>query len=124
MARITTTLVVVLVLANASVTVMETSGLTDDLGVTMAPGISDKADKIVNQMQDGFSPDSGVVSSLVSLIGSLISLFLLLIEATYAIPTMFINLGFPSAIVTAFFGPIYILATLELAYVALGRRSV
>lgn len=124
MARITTTLVVLLVLANGSVTVMETSGLTDDLGVTMAPGISDKADKIVNQMQDGFSPDSGVIQSLVSLIGSLISLFLLLIEATYAIPTMFINLGFPSSIVTVFFAPIYIFATLELAYVALGRRSV
>lgn len=123
MARITTTLVVFLILSNGAVTVMEASGLSDDLGVQLAPGISERVDTITTEMRGGFQPGTGIVDSLLSLAISVGNLFLLLVESTYAIPTAMTNLGFPIWAVTAAFAPIYLLATLEMALVILGRRS-
>jgi hypothetical protein len=124
MARITTTLVAVLILSNSAITVMSATGLDDDIGVELAPGVSDRADSIVSEMKSGFQPGTSIVRSIVSLAISVGNLFLLLVEGTYALPSMLINLGFPDKVVLAFFAPAYMISTLEMALLVLGRRSV
>lgn len=124
MTRITSTILVVLILLNGTVTVMEASGLGDDLGVELAPGIDDSMDDVVTQMQEGFSPDASVAESLVSVLFAAGSLFQIVIEGLYAAPAMMLNLGFPSWIVVPFFAPAYLLSTLELVFLLSGRDMV
>jgi hypothetical protein len=122
MARITTSIMIFLILANASVTVMAGSGLTEDLGVTVAPGISDTADNVVSEMQNGFAPSTSVIESFISLAISGGQLFKLIVQSTYAVPVMFLNLGFPSWTI-AFFAPAYLIGTVELVLLVLGRSG-
>lgn len=124
MSRIMTTVLIALVLMNGAVTVMEGSGLAEDVGVTLAPGISERADSIVETMKGGFQPGTSVVASLLSIAISVGNLFLLVLQSAYAFPTALLNLGFPTWFVVPVFAPFYILGTLELALVVLGRRSV
>lgn len=123
MARITTTIVVLLLLANGTVTVMSGSGLTEDLGVELAPGISDSMDDLVSSMKEGFDPDVNVVESFVSIAIAASKTFKIIISGLFAAPTMFMNLGFPDWIVVPLFAPAYLLSTLELAFLAAGRRK-
>lgn len=123
MARITTSIMIFLLLANASVTVMAGSGLDEDLGVTVAPGISATADNVVSEMQKGFSPSTSVIESFISLAISGGQLFKLVVESTYAAPAMFLNLGFPTWFVVPLFAPAYLIGTLELVLLVLGRTG-
>jgi len=124
MTRITSTVMIFLILMNGGVTVMEASGLSEDLGVTLAPGISDAMNNVVENMRDGFSPDIGVIESLISMLTAGLNLFRVVIEGTYAAPQMFLNLGFPDWIVSTFFAPMYVISTLELMFIATGRDMV
>lgn len=124
MTRITTTILILLVLANGSATIMSTSGLSEDLGVELNPGIDEEMDKVVDEMKKGFSPSTTIVESLLSMLVAFGRLFLVLIEGMFAAPTMLINLGFPDYIVTVFFAPAYIVSTLELGSMMIGRRTV
>lgn len=121
MARITTTIVVLLLLANGTVTVMSGSGLNDDLGVELAPGISDSMDDLVDEMKNGFNPEVNVVESFVSLALAATKVFEVVVSSLFAAPTMFLNLGFPDWIVVPLFAPAYLLSTLELVFLATGR---
>lgn len=127
MARITTTLVILLILGNSAATIMAVSGLNDDLGVQLAPGISERADTIVTEMQGGFQPGTTVVESLLSLAISVGNLFLILVEGVFALPTMLINLGGGGEVVTvtvtALAAPAYVIATIEMALLVLGRTG-
>jgi len=121
MTRITSTVVIFLVLINGSVTIMAASGMSEDLGVDLAPGISDAADNVVENMKRGFSPDISVIESLISMITAGLNVFRVIVEGLYAGPTMFLNLGFPAWAVTAFYAPLYIISTLEMVFMATGR---
>jgi hypothetical protein len=124
MARITTTILVLMLLMNGTVTIMSSSGLSEDIGVELAPGISDKMETVVEEMKKGFSPNANVVESFVSLAIAGVSLFQVVVEGTYAAPSAFMNLGFPAWFVIPISAPLYLLATLEVLYIALGRQSV
>lgn len=124
MTRVTTSILVFLVLANGAATVMSTSGLSDDLGVQLNPGIDNEMDSVVEEMKNGFNPSTTVVESLLSMLVAFGRLFLVVIQGMYAAPTMLINLGFPDYLVTVFFAPAYVLSTLELGSIVIGRRTV
>lgn len=124
MTRITTTILIFMILMNGTVTIMEGSGLADDLGVDLAPGISDRMDSVVNEMKGGFQPDTSVIESLVSVLVAAGSLFLVVIQGLYAAPAMFLNLGFPEWIVIPFFAPAYLVSTMELVFLLTGRDTI
>lgn len=124
MTRITSTVLIIIVLLNGSVSIMQASGLSDDLGVTLAPGIEENMDEVIQNAKDGFSASEGLGDTLFSLFSAAMSTFNLLIEGVFAAPAMMINIGFPSWIVVPIFAPMYIVSTLELIYVASGRQTV
>lgn len=124
MTRITSTILIMLLLFNASVTIMEGSGMSDDLGVDLAPGIGETLDSIVADLKGGFSPDAGPGETLFSLFAAGLGVVELVIKGTYAAPSMFLNLGFPAWFVGPVFIPCYVIGTLELVYVGTGRDMV
>lgn len=124
MTRITTTVFIFLLLMNGSVSVMAASGLQEDIGVNLAPGISESMDNAVSQLQDGFSPSAGVADTLFTLFIAATQVLNIVINAITATPQMFINLGFPGWIVFPLFVPMYAISTFELIYVATGRDLV
>lgn len=124
MTRISSTVLVFMILLNGATTVMEASGLSEDMGITLAPGVSDAMDGVVTEMKQGFSPDIGVVESLISMLTAGLNLFWVVIEGLYAAPDMLMNIGFPEWAVVSFFAPMYVIATLELLLIATGRDMV
>jgi len=121
MTRVTTTILIVLVLMNGTVGIMAGSGLSDDLGVELAPGVSDSMDAAVDNAKAGFSADASVIESTITLILSGVRLFQTLVKGVFAAPQLFINLGFPAYIVLPIAAPLYIIAALEFIYMATGR---
>jgi len=121
MTRVTTTILIVLVLMNGSVGIMASSGLSEDLGVELAPGVSGSMNDAVSTAQSGFSADAGVIQSTITLILSGVRLFQALISSVFAGPQMFMNLGFPAWVVLPIAAPLYIIAALEFIFLATGR---
>jgi hypothetical protein len=121
MTRVTTTILIVLVLMNGTVGIMASSGLNEDLGVSLAPGVSDSMDEAVSTAQSGFSADASIIESTITLILSGVRLFQALIASVFAGPQMFMNLGFPAWIVLPITAPLYIIAALEFIFLATGR---
>jgi len=124
MTRITTTVFVFLLLMNGAVTTMSASGMSEDLGVELAPGISDSMDNAIDQLRNGFSPSAGIGETLSTLFIAGLQIPGIIIDAITATPTMFLNLGFPDWIVVPLFVPMYAISTLELVFVATGRDLV
>lgn len=124
MTRITTTVFIFLILMNGSVSVMAASGLQDDLGVSLAPGISEAMDNAVSELKNGFAPSAGVADTLFTLFIAAVQVLNVVINAITAAPVMFVNLGFPGWIVYPITVPIYVISTFELIYVATGRDLV
>jgi len=124
MTRITTTVFVFLLLMNGAVTTMSASGMSEDLGVELAPGISDSMDNAIDQLRDGFSPSAGIGETLFTLFIAGLQIMGIVVDAITATPTMFLNLGFPDWIVIPLFVPFYAISTFELVYMATGRDMV
>lgn len=124
MTRITSTVLVFMILFNGGVTIMEGSGLSDDLGVTLAPGVDNAMDKVVENAKAGFSPNTGLGDTLFSLFATAMSTFELLIAGVFSMPSMFLNLGFPAWFVLPIFAPMYVISTLELIYAATQRNLI
>ncbi len=124
MSRITSTLLIFLILTNGAVTVMEGSGLSDDLGVELAPGVDKAVDDVVKNAEDGFTASEGLGDTLFSLFAAAMGTFKILIEGVFSMPQMFLNLGFPGWIVWPLFAPVYVISTLEFIYAATGRVLV
>jgi len=128
MTRITTTVLIMMVLLNGSATIMEASGLNDDLGVEIRTGVDEKMGEIVNETNGAFDPNINVVESFISLSVAAINVFGLIIEGVFAAPTLMINiLGGSSLVetaVTVFMAPLYIIATLEIIAIAIGNPTV
>lgn len=121
MTRVTTTILIVLVLMNGTVGIMASSGLSDDLGVDLAPGVSSSMDAAVDEAKAGFSADASIIESTISLILSGVRLFQSLVSGVFAGPAMLINLGFPAWAVVPISAPLYIIAALEFIFIATGR---
>lgn len=124
MTRVTSTILVFMILLNGSITVYEGSGLADDTGVSLAPGVNDAMDTVITEMKKGFNPNIGVVESLISLFLAGLNIFRVVVEGLYAAPSMFLNLGFPDWIVIPFMAPLYLISTLEMVFLATGRDLV
>jgi len=124
MTRITTTLLVILLLMNGSASVMAASGMSEDLGVNLAPGISDTMDDTIQQLREGFSPSAGLGDTLFALFIAALGVGGIVVNAITATPTLLLNLGFPAWIVFPLFAPIYAISTFELIYIATGRDLV
>lgn len=128
MTRITSTILVFMLLANGTVTVMAASGLSEDIGVELAPGVSDRMNEVETQMKRGFSPNINIVESFISMALAGLNIFTVLVTGLWALPTMMANLFGGSAlidtIVISLFAPMYMLATLEMVYMATGRDMI
>lgn len=124
MTRITSTVLIILLLLNGSASMMEASGLSDDLGVDISPGVERAMDDAISTAKDGFASNAGPLDTLFALFISGMKLFETLTQAVFAAPTMFMNMGFPSWFVFPVFAPMYIVSTLEIMYVATGRETV
>lgn len=124
MTRISTTIMVFLILLNSSAAMMEASGLYDDLGVKDTPGAAGEINQTVDDAKEGFSPSQGPISTLFGMFVSALKSFEVLIQIVFAGPSMFMNLGFPAWIVTPIFAPMYLIVVLEFIYVAAGRDLI
>lgn len=128
MTRITSTVLVVLILMNGTATVMAASGFSADVGVQIAPGVTDTMDKVIDQMRQGFSPNVNVIESFISMAVAAMRLFQVVIEGVYAAPAAMINLlGGGTVVETtvmALFAPMYLISTLEIVFIATGRDMV
>lgn len=124
MARITTALLLLVVLLNGATGIMAASGLSDDIGIEATTGVGTEIDSIQNDIQDAFSADTSVVESLILLFLELKDVFAVVIQGAFAAPSLFMNLGFPSWIVLPMFAPMYFVSVIELASVVTGRRTI
>lgn len=121
MSRISTNILIILVLINGSIGIADASGLSEDAGVHLDTGVGDTLDKSIEHAKESFSPGSGGGETLYNLFWSAWNFFKTLIVATYSAPSLFINLGFPEWFVIPIFAPLYIIAVLDLIYAAAGR---
>lgn len=124
MTRITSTVLIMMLLLNGTVGIMSASGLSGDLGVDLAPGVNDAMDSVVENARDGFTATEGLGGTLFSLFAAAMGTFNVLIEGVFAAPQMFMNLGFPGWFVIPVFAPMYVVATLELIFIATGRDAI
>lgn len=124
MSRIISSVLVFLILMNGTVTMMTASGLNEDLGVTLAPGIDDSMNELIEQMKDAFDPNAGLGQTLFSLFMSAVSVGEIMLQGLTAAPQAFLSMGFPEWVVFPLFAPMYLLSTLYLVYLATGRQSV
>jgi len=123
MTRITTTILVVMLLTNGGVTAMEGSGLSDDLGVSLAPGIDKTMEETTADLKR-FQTSEGLGDTLFALFASAGNVAEILISGAFAAPSMLLNLGFPAYIVVPMFSPMYVLGSLELVSIFTGRRLI
>lgn len=124
MTRVTTTVLTMMLLLNGSVSIMAASGLSEDLGVNLAPGVTDAMDDVVAEMKKGFSSTGGFGQTLFAMFAAALGIGEVVIQGVFALPQMFLNLGFPNWIVAPFFTPMYLVSTLELIYIGTGRDLV
>lgn len=128
MARITTTVLVVVILLNGVATIMDVSGLSEDLNVNMETGVSHEVEETITDVKDAFNPNIGSVQSLISLALAALGVFEIVISGTLAAPTLVINIlgggTLVETVVTVIFSPMYVISTLELISVSLGTQTV
>lgn len=128
MTRITSTILIMMVLLNGTATVFEVSGLSDDLGIEYSTGVSETMDDVVQEMKKGFNPQVGVIESLISLAVAAITFFEVIVDAVFAAPDLMKNLlgrgEFVNTVVDVLAAPLYIIATLEIVFLAVGRDMV
>lgn len=123
MTRITTTILVIMILVNGGVAAMEASGLSEDLGVTLSPGIDKTLEETTETIRD-FQTSEGLGDTLFALFKSAGNVAKVMVSAVFAAPSMLINIGFPAYLVAFLFGPVYILGTLEMVSIFTGRRMI
>lgn len=128
MTRITSTVLAMMLLLNGAATVMEVSGLSDDIGIEMETGVDREMDKFVNDMKNGFSPNINIVESVISLTLAAVRVFFILVNAVYVAPELMINIlgggGLVETFVYVLMGPMYMISTLELLFMATGSDAV
>lgn len=123
MARITTTIFIFTLLLNSVAGVMAASGFSEDIGVSIAPGVGESMDQATEAL-DGFDPSVSIIESFVSLAVAAGRLFQAVITGAFALPSALINMGIPAWAVTAFAAPLYVISTLEIVAIMVGRETV
>jgi len=128
MTRITSTVLIMLLLLNGTASIMEVSGLNDDLGVSYTTGVSDRLNEVTDQLNATFSPNVNIIESFVSLALAGLTVFRAVIEGVLTAPALFKNLlgrgPVVNTVVDVVFVPMYVVATLELLFMATGRDTV
>jgi len=124
MPRISSQVLIVLILLNGAVGIADAAGLSQDLGTQFDTGVSESLDKAIDQAKTGFSPDSGAGETLFSLFVGAFFFVQGMFEAVFSAPTLFMNLGFPEWFVIPIFAPMYVIAALDFVYVAAGRGDL
>lgn len=128
MTRITTTVFIMLVLMNGSATIMDVSGLSEDLGVEIETGVDDRISEAVDELRNGFSPNANIVESFVGLAIAGGRVFLAVVEGIVAAPTLMINIlgggELVTTVVTVVMAPLYVISTLELLTIVIGNETI
>lgn len=129
MTRITTTVLVALILLNGMSAVWVVSGLAEDTGVTFTSGIDDKIDALITEMKEGFSPNINIIESFVSLSIAALRVFDIIISTVFLAPVLVMNLipgdsALESVFVGMIMAPMYLISTLELVFLATGNDMV
>lgn len=114
------TVVLFLVLLNASAVAMNESGLSDNLGVNPNPGGDDEISS-ANESARNISATGGIGQTLFGALAAVADTFNSIGELIFAGPRMFINLGVPEYIVTFVFAPAYIIVGIAVADILTGR---
>lgn len=123
MTRITTTILIFTLLLNATAGVFAASGLAEDIGVEIAPGIGESMDEAESALSD-FDPSVSIVESFLSIAIAAGRLFSAVATGAFALPIALENLGFPGWMVTAIATPLYVISTLEIIAIMSGRATV
>jgi len=128
MTRITSTVLVMLLLMNGTVAITEASGLSDDWGIQVETGVDETMDELVAEMEQGFSPNVNIIQSFVSLAIAGVRVFQIVVETVYVAPQLLINLFGGGSLVSTFvyviMAPMYLISTLEILYMATGNDMV
>jgi len=128
MSRITSTVLVMLLLLNGTVAITEASGLNNDWGIEVTTGVDKTMDSLVSEMKQGFSPNVNIIQSFVSLAIAGVRVFQLIVETVYVAPQLMINLFGGGSLVSTFvyviMAPMYMISTLEILYMATGNDMV
>lgn len=128
MTRITTTVLILMLLMNGTVTIMAASGLNEDLGIAYTTGVDDQMDDVTAELNGAFSPDVNVIESFVALALAGVRIFGVVIEGVFSAPAMMKNLlgggAFIGTVVDVLMVPMYIIATLEMVFMATGRDAL
>lgn len=111
-----------LLILNAVPGVMEASGLNDAMGVDVNLGIDDTYSDLKSNIEDGFSPNTGVVESFVSVTVAAGQVVRLLFESVTAFPALLRSLGAPVWLTTPLEILMSLISLLAVIYVATGRR--
>lgn len=111
-----------LLILNAMPGVMEASGLNDAMGVDVNLGIDDTYDSLKSNIADGFSPNTGIVESFVSVTIAAGQVVKLLFQSITAFPALLKSLGAPGWLTTPLEILMSLISTLGVIYVATGRR--
>jgi hypothetical protein len=121
MSRVSTNILVILILINSAVGIADASGLSEDVGVELDTGVSESLDNAISTAQDGFAPDSGAGETLFTLFVGAFFFAQAMFQTVFSAPTLFLNLGFPVWFVVPVTAPLYVIAMLDLVYIATGR---
>lgn len=119
--RMSTAVLVFLLLLNGSASIMSASGLTADMGINPSPEMQEEMDNVIGHAQEGFGPNAGIGDTLFAMFGAALSTVNTIVTGIFLAPQMFINLGFPSWFVVPVFAPMYLVVTYDLIFVATGR---
>jgi len=124
--RKTTQVALFLVCLNAAAGFLTASGVGGDLGVGPQVGGGETIEQ-ANSTAAGYSPGGGSQSQATGIIGAVTRAASVLIDviaiATVGGPQMLLNLGWPPFLVSFLFAPVYIVAGLDIASFAAGRRT-
>ena len=121
--RISTQIVVYLILMNATAGVLAASGVAADLGIGAQPGGGEQVGFVNDKASpDNINPGGGAGGTLFGLFTSVgATLKQVFVMATVGGPMMLSNLGVPVWLVTFIFAPVYLIAGADLLYVYSGR---
>lgn len=119
--RVTTVVLIFLLFLNLSSAAFVNSGAAEDMGIEPSAGGDDAVEK-ANSTASQLEPSGGFGATLFGLFVSVGQWFDTLVSTVFAAPHMFQNLGVPAWITNFVFGPMYIVATIDIAYILIGRR--
>ena len=119
--RISTNIVLFLVLMNATSGFLVATGVANDLGIAPLAGGSEQVESVNGAAKD-VSPGGGAGGTLFGLFVSAAGTIKdILVMATVGGPLILANAGLPAALVGLLFAPMYVIVGADLLYAYTGR---